>query len=1029
MKAVFSFLLMMPLLIPSNCLNDETTSTVSKQYTELPYPPRNPADEFSRLISDVPSHPGFVDHFIFGERTFTAPATSRSPTNPLRVLIAGGGTGDVTTYLNEIYQSLDGNYAATSAEIYHLDLSSASIDVARSRIHIRDSIRQTGRKAGHPKITFLQGSLLDLSTPSGRISLGLPSDILFDFINSSGVLHHLSSPVEGLRALSSVLRPGGGMFIMVYGHHGRTGIYDIQSALKLVPASSTSTSTCLETVRHILSNLPGTHRLQTTKATLSDSGMWETDEEIYDVFCHSQDRAYTVPEIFEWIEGAGKGELVMSSWGVPALYNLSTYYPDGIGIKSDYMGGDMLDGFQLAELLGGGHAKHQFYVKKLLPQERVDGNYQGRTIYSGFHSASLSLSSSPPPPATKSVTAPAISKMVFCAAASHELQNFTPDQWPVEFSSSWKHNSELRCDFSFGSNAGGGIVDLKVNVPCLALAFLARLDCVRNVGEVIDIVWREEEPTWGGKDRRLVEEKIKDLVEHLYEIGQVVPLPPLSLQRSASANQSTKKISSSPIVHHFPTFLSHSETEYLRQTAPSMSPSPHNELIYTGNLQESFAKHRTSIASGYFVQQEDISEVLRGIVRKYADFASLPASHAEVLQVQRYGKEGRYTCHYDPAWNAEEKRPFSTEELRRMGGDYPGGKRVKTIISYLVNTCMGGETVFPIIPGTTNELVSIDDACRDRGPDANGIMIRPREGSGVMFQHWKGSDYSHFDPLSWHCSCPVGTDTGRDDSSVYGRRIDEEFCVEEKWVTQYWVRERPWSLWRDESVIASYNFYQTPASSDDGDDRRVNGYAYHGGSVPSLTSDFPLTWGMTIASLTTDDGGVVGLTPFVKGGAVRGELNGVRAGAAGVTIAVAFLINEGQGGPNPTVRVEVGGVKFNILSPEIIARLYPQEVDGKGEARRIEELNQFGAVVVTVGGGAEVEVVYKFNSESVKLCSGKVDCMHYRVEVVAAEDGSGPEELVVHNVGAENFVLGGLRVFRRALTNEEVDFGTFFGWT
>jgi len=92
-------------------------------------------------------------------------------------------------------------------------------------------------------------------------------------------------------------------------------------------------------------------------------------------------------------------------------------------------------------------------------------------------------------------------------------------------------------------------------------------------------------------------------------------------------------------------------------------------------------------------------------------------------------------------------------------------------------------------------------------------------------------------------------------------------------------------------------------------------------------------------------------------------------------------------------------------------------------------LNQFGAVVVTVGGGAEVEVVYKFNSESVKLCSGKVDCMHYRVEVVAAEDGSGPEELVVHNVGAENFVLGGLRVFRRALTNEEVDFGTFFGWT
>lgn len=75
------------------------------------------------------------------------------------------------------------------------------------------------------RVQFKQANLLDIDS----LDIGT-----FDFVNCIGVLHHLSSPLAGLRTLNTVLKPDGGMNLMVYGELGRRGIYDFQDMYRLL---------------------------------------------------------------------------------------------------------------------------------------------------------------------------------------------------------------------------------------------------------------------------------------------------------------------------------------------------------------------------------------------------------------------------------------------------------------------------------------------------------------------------------------------------------------------------------------------------------------------------------------------------------------------------------------------------------------------------------------------------------------------------------------------------------------------------
>ncbi|MBP5858633.1 class I SAM-dependent methyltransferase [Marivibrio halodurans] len=273
--------------------SDDPLDALRRQYEALPYPDRDPAEEARRLVTGSPSHWPEVVHHLFA---------GRPPGGTLRILVAGCGTGDALTMLAQ--QTAD---AGLDVEITALDLSEASIAIARARIEAR------GLEA---RVRFMRRSLLE--APEIAAAEGG-----FDYIDCCGVLHHLSEPSAGFRALAEALKPRGGLGLMVYGEFGRTGVYEMQEALRaLIPGDAAPVDRAAA-ARAVLDHLPETNRLR-CNPLIKDH--LDSDAGLFDLLLHSSDRAYRADTLMAEMEGAGLRHVC---WIDPLRYDPALYLPEG----------------------------------------------------------------------------------------------------------------------------------------------------------------------------------------------------------------------------------------------------------------------------------------------------------------------------------------------------------------------------------------------------------------------------------------------------------------------------------------------------------------------------------------------------------------------------------------------------------------------------------------------------------------------------------------------------------------------------
>ncbi|KAJ1461699.1 S-adenosyl-L-methionine-dependent methyltransferase [Pelagophyceae sp. CCMP2097] len=281
---------------------EASVSAVRAQYEQFSYP----MDDSGLDTGAVPSQYLWMslpalNHHAWGGR--------RNTFDGLRVLIAGCGTGAQVLGFAHLLAAYKGTHVAG------VDLAPRSIAITKRRL-ARYGLDDKG-------VSLRAASLLAVG-----------GDEPYDVIVCTGVLHHLPDPAEGLRVLRSVLKPDGAMVLMVYGAAARVGVYQMQDLMQIL-TPNLSLEAKLDQLKQLDANMPPTNVLRRTlwPRPLTDL----PDVELVDLILHRQDRAYTVPEFYDFVDAAN---LTIALWEPEVRAKLERPLPSGVGAG---LGGEALN--------------------------------------------------------------------------------------------------------------------------------------------------------------------------------------------------------------------------------------------------------------------------------------------------------------------------------------------------------------------------------------------------------------------------------------------------------------------------------------------------------------------------------------------------------------------------------------------------------------------------------------------------------------------------------------------------------------
>lgn len=122
----------------------------------------------------------------------------------------------------------------------------------------------------------------------------------FEHVVCTGVLHHLPDPDAGLRALHDVLDLEGAMHLMVYAPYGRAGVYLLQDYCRRLGIGTTTDE--INALAASIRALPPDHPLMPLLRSAPD---FKDKAGLADALLHPQDRAYSVPQLFDFLRTGG----------------------------------------------------------------------------------------------------------------------------------------------------------------------------------------------------------------------------------------------------------------------------------------------------------------------------------------------------------------------------------------------------------------------------------------------------------------------------------------------------------------------------------------------------------------------------------------------------------------------------------------------------------------------------------------------------------------------------------------------------
>ncbi len=293
-------------------LND----AVARQYERFPYPaPAQSLHEWHAKSRHFPDPE--QQHLLFWPDRVYTPG--------LDILIAGCGAN----------QAAELAFHNPSARVLGIDVSQASLASEQRLKELHDLANLELRRLPIEEVQGLGRS--------------------FDLVISTGVLHHMSDPGLGMRALGSLLRRDGVLALMLYAKYGRYGVSVMGEFFHMLGLDQSAASVAIikETIRHLPPPHPIRHYLALGPRDL------DSDAGVIDSFLHPRAKTYSVPDILRMADAAG---LAFQGWISNYLY-----YPENLPADSDLYRAlarlperELWAAMELFYALG--NATHYFYV-------------------------------------------------------------------------------------------------------------------------------------------------------------------------------------------------------------------------------------------------------------------------------------------------------------------------------------------------------------------------------------------------------------------------------------------------------------------------------------------------------------------------------------------------------------------------------------------------------------------------------------------------------------------------------------------
>ena len=242
-------------------LSGASADPVCEFYTSHPYPP--PVENLDRARDEWRDENRLRAeyHLLWPHKPYRA---------DLDVLVAGCGTWQAAKYA----------LCHPAARVTGIDVSTTSLE--------------------HTERLKRKYNLTNLETRQLAIEHVSDLDRNFDLIVCTGVLHHLVDPDAGMRALRSMLKPDGAIYLMVYAPYGRAGVYMLQEYCSRLGIGTSQKE--IDDLVTAVQALSPQHPLATLLRGARDS---LNADALADALLNPRDRSYSVPQLIDFIERNG----------------------------------------------------------------------------------------------------------------------------------------------------------------------------------------------------------------------------------------------------------------------------------------------------------------------------------------------------------------------------------------------------------------------------------------------------------------------------------------------------------------------------------------------------------------------------------------------------------------------------------------------------------------------------------------------------------------------------------------------------